>query len=359
MPDRLILATRKGLFLCPAERDGWRLGRAAFLGEAVSAVLADPRDGRLYAALRHGHFGPKLHRSDDGGESWTEIATPALPAAPGDAAAPALDMVWTLAAGGTDEPGVIWAGTLPAALFRSADRGANWQLVRALWDLPERAEWQGGGYDHPGLHSVVVDPRDPARLAVAISTGGVWTSADGGASWTLGGQGLRAEYMPPDRAFEPLVQDVHLLAHCVAAPDTLWAQHHNGIFRSADRGATFTEVTAPAPSRFGFAVAAHPRDPATAWFVPALKDECRVAPEGRMAVTRTRDGGRSLEVLSAGLPAADCYDLVYRHALAVDGSGARLAMGSTTGNLWTSTDGGERWRLLAAHLPPVAAVAIA
>ena len=358
MPTRLLIATRKGLFLCP-EAESFRPGRPAFPGEAVSAVLADPRDGALYAALRHGHFGPKLHRSEDGGESWTEVACPALPATPGDEKAKAVDMIWELAAGGVAEPGVLWAGTLPAALFRSTDRGASWQLVQGLHDVPERAQWMGGGYDDPGLHSILVDPRDAQRVTIAISTGGVWRSGDGGASWRLGGAGLRAEYMPPGQEFDPVVQDVHRLAACAAAPDAVWAQHHNGIFRSDDGGASFTEVVAPAPSRFGFAVAAHPREPGTAWFVPAVKDECRVPVEGRLVVTRTRDGGRSLQALGEGLPGADCYDLVYRHGLAVDGTGRRLAMGSTTGHLWIGEDGGEAWRLLAGHLPPIVAVAFA
>ncbi len=359
MAKRLLIATRKGMFLCPEAAEGFRPGRPAFAGEAVSAVLADPRDGALYAALRHGHFGPKLHRSDDGGESWTEIACPALPAAPGDAAAKAVDMIWELVAGGPDEPGVLWAGTLPAALFRSTDRGASWTLVQSLHDVPERARWMGGGYDDPGLHSILVDPRDSRRVSIAISTGGVWISADAGASWRLAGQGLRAEYMPPGQEFDLVMQDVHRLAACAAAPDSVWVQHHNGVFRSTDGGLTFTEVTAPAPSRFGFAVAAHPREKDTAWFVPAVKDECRLPVDGRLVVTRSRDGGRSLEVLGEGLPGADCYDLVYRHGLAVDATGACLAMGSTTGNLWLSRDGGAVWRQLAGHLPPIAAVAFA
>lgn len=355
MSARLLVATRKGLFICPPDGDGWSIPAPAFLGEPVSAVLHDPRDGALYAALRLGHFGVKLHRSEDGGASWTEIGVPALPKEK-ESDKP-LDMIWTLAVGA--EPGVLWAGTLPAALFRSADRGASWELVRGLWDVPERASWMGGGYDDPGLHSIVIHPRDPRRMAIAISTGGVWLSGDGGGTWRLGGRGLRAEYMPPAQAFEPGVQDVHLLAACAAAPEVLWAQHHNGIFRSADGGENFVEVTAAAPSRFGFAVAAHPADPATAWFAPAVKDECRVPVEGRLLVTRTQDGGASLESLGEGLPAGGSYDLVYRHALLVDAAGTRLAMGSTTGNLWLGEDGGARWRLLSAHLPPIAALAFA
>lgn len=357
MAERLLIATRKGLLICPPEGAGFVLPKPHFLAEPVSAMLHDPRDGTLYAALRLGHFGAKLHRSADGGASWTEVGVPAMPKEGENPKA--LDMIWALAAGHPAEPGVLWAGTLPAALFRSADRGETWELVRGLWDVPERARWVGGGYDDPGLHSIVIHPRDPRRMAIAISTGGVWTSADGGARWTLGGRGLRAEYMPPDQAFDQVMQDVHLLAACAGQPEVLWAQHHNGIFRSTDFGAHFEEVTAAAPSRFGFAVAPHPADPATAWFAPAVKDECRVPAEGRLVFTRTRDGGATLESLGEGLPAADCYDLVYRHALAVDSKGDRLAMGSTTGNLWLGEAGGARWRLLSGHLPPIAAVAFA
>lgn len=358
MSERLLVASRKGLFRFQLENGSWRSGPPAFPGEPVSALLADPRDGRLYAALRLGHFGVKLHRSEDGGETWSEVAAPALPAAAqGEAAGAGIDMIWTLAAGGAGRRGLLWAGTLPGALFRSQDGGDSWALVESLWNMPEREQWSGGGYDHPGIHSILVDPRDADRLTVAVSTGGVWKSADGGASWRLTGQGLRAEYVPPPLAFDPAAQDVHRLASCRAAPDIVWCQHHNGIFRSSDGAETFAEIAPVAPSAFGFAVAAHPADPETAWFVPAVKDECRMPVDGRLVVNRTSDGGRSFEALGTGLPGGASYDLIYRHALDVDGTGARLAMGSTTGNLWVSMDGGDRWTLVSAHLPPIAQVA--
>lgn len=350
----LLVATRKGLVRI--DPSGRVAGPPAFLGDPVSALLHDPRDGTLYAALRLGHFGVKLHRSTDGGASFEEVAAPAFPKADDPADAPAVDMVWTLEAGGPAEPGRLWAGTLPAALFTSDDRGASWRLVEALWDRPERRGWTGGGYDLPGLHSILVDPRDPRRLTTAVSCGGIWGSADGGGSWALLGRGLRQDHVPPERTFDPGFQDPHRLAACAAAPETVWCQHHNGVFRSTDGGRSFTELGGVAPSAFGFAVAAHPRDPLTAWFVPAVKDERRVPVDGRLVVTRTRDGGRSFEALGRGLPERDCFDLVYRHALAVDATGERLAMGSTTGNLWTSEDGGSSWRLVAGNLPPIAAV---
>lgn len=357
MTHHLHVASRKGLFRFERRNGAWHADSPAFLGEPVTAVLVDPRDGAVYAALRLGHFGVKLHRSDDGGTTWTELAPPAFPAQPeGASDPPTVDMIWTLVSGGPHEPGVLWAGALPAGLFRSGDRGKTWSLVESLWNVPERAEWFGGGYDHPGIHSIHVDPRDRRALTVGISCGGVWKSADAGGTWSLAGTGLRAEYMPPGRADDRAIQDPHRLAHCAADPDTVWCQHHNGIFLSRDGGVTFETIAPVAPSAFGFAVAAHPHDSDTAWFVPAVKDECRVPVDGRFVVTHTSDGGRSFETFSAGLPQGRTYDLVYRHALDVDAAGECLAMGSTTGNLWVSEDGGRRWRPVDANLPPIAQV---
>jgi photosystem II stability/assembly factor-like uncharacterized protein len=151
-------------------------------------------------------------------------------------------------------------------------------------------------------------------------------------------------------------QDPHIVAQCRANPDVLWVQHHNGIFRSTDAAASWTEISNVKPSAFGFAVAAHPEDPNTAWFVPAVKDEKRYPVDGCVVVNRTRDGGKSFETLSRGLPQQHAYDLVYRHALDVDESGNRLAFGSTTGSLWITEDAGETWRLLSSNLPPIHAV---
>lgn len=360
--NRLWVATRKGLLGWQRDDTGvWRPNAAPpFLGDPVSQILHDPRDGALYAALNLGHFGCKLRRSDDGGTRWQELAAPAYPAKPDGDDDPVpwdLKLIWSLAAGGPEQPGVLWAGTIPGGLFRSEDRGASWQLVESLWQRPERRGWFGGGYDHPGIHSVLVDPRDSRCLLLGISCGGVWRSDDEGASWALSAQGMRAAFMPPDQAHEQNIQDPHRVVQCPAEPDTLWAQHHNGIFVSRDGARSWQEITEAGPSVFGFAVAVHPREPATAWFVPAVKDECRVPVDGRLVVTRTRDGGASFETLTRGLPPPPAYDLIYRHALGVDASGERLAMASTSGNLWLSENGGDDWQCLSTHLPPVSALA--
>jgi hypothetical protein len=360
MSDRLFVATRKGLF--EFRRDGlggWAIAATSFLGSPVSMILPDARDGALYAALDLGHFGVKLHRSEDGGGSWAELNAPSYAGVGEDMAEPpSLGLLWSLETGGPDEPGALWAGTIPGGLFRSEDRGASWSLIRSLWDQPLRSKWFGGGYDKPGIHSILVDPRDSRRVAIAVSCGGVWETRDGGATWQIGGRGLRNAYMPPDQAQDPATQDPHRMVRCKGAPDNFWIQHHNGIFR-ADHGIEEWEELAPEHSRFGFAVAAHPERPGSAWFVPAVKDEYRYPADGRLIVTRTTDGGKSFETLTEGLPATPAYDLIYRHGLEVDESGERLAMGSTTGGLWTSDDAGDRWSEVPVRLPPIYAVRFA
>jgi len=365
MPDRLHISTRKGLFTVErTNARGWSIANVAFLGMNVTMSLADPRDGNWYAAIDHGHFGTHLHRSRDQGQQWDEIAVPKYPAGEtvpqrmpiGDDAQTkpaALSEIWALEVGGADQPGVLWCGTIPGGLFSSTDSGNNWQLNQSLWNRPERQQWFGGGKDDAGIHSIWVNPSNSAHLTIGISCGGVWQTHDGGATWNCTSQGMRAEYMPPEQAYEPAIQDPHRLAVCRANPKHLWVQHHNGIFLSTDGGNHWEEIADVEPSGFGFAVAAHPQDPGTAWFAPAIKDEVRVPVDGRVVVTKTTDGGQTFSQLTSGLPSEHAYDIVFRHALDVDASGERLAMGSSTGSLWISEDGGESWQTISNHLPQI------
>jgi hypothetical protein len=89
-----------------------------------------------------------------------------------------------------------------------------------------------------------------------------------------------------------------------------WAQHHFGIWRSADNAKSWQQATAQ-PSSFGFGLVVHPD---TAWPAPGIKDEKRCPV----------DGSRSFDALSKGLPQANANDTVFRHALAVDETGERL-----------------------------------
>lgn len=358
-----VISTRKGLFTVEGEGAAARIGRAMFVGDNVTLTAIDRRDSTWYAVLDHGHFGVKLHRSDDAGASWTEIATPAYPPKPegfvdkdmwGKDREWATKGIWAIEPA-LDAPGALWCGTLPGGLFRSEDRGNSWRLVEALWNHPTRVKWNGGGADHAAIHSICVDPRDPKAVTIAVSSGGVWRTRDAGESWQPHTVGMRAGYVPPEQAEWPENQDPHCVVQSPSAPHVFWCQHHMGIWRSTDDLATWHELHAQ-PSSFGFPVVVHPRDADTAWFVPAHSDQKRTQVEGAVAVTRTRDGGKTFAVLRNGLPQQFAYDLVLRHAFAIAADGDQLSFGSTTGNLWTTANQGDTWHAVANHLPPIYAV---
>jgi hypothetical protein len=373
MSQRLLLGTRKGLFLLSRKqpRGRFEIEHVAFVGSNVSMVLPDWRDESVYAALNLGHFGVKLHRSADGGRTWKACAEPAYPKVEGaDAAEPApggvgtdkkgdsLELIWSLEAAEPGKAGTLWCGTIPGGLFRSDDAGESWQLNKPLWDNPKRKEWVGGGMDRPGIHSICVHPKDANHVIVGVSCGGVWETRDAGKSWNCRASGMQATYMPPDRRGDPNLQDAHRVVQSPTDPKVLWAQHHDTIYHTIDGCESWHEVKAK-PSSFGFAVVVHPRDPQTAWFVPAVKDECRVPVDAKVSVARTRDGGKTFDVLTRGLPQQNAYHIVYRHSLDVDASGQSLAFGSTTGSVWTSDDGGDGWECLSTDLPPIYCVRFA
>lgn len=349
MSDQLFVTTRKGLFELRRTTNGkWPVVGTHFLGVPVTNFMRDPRDGLQYVSLNRGHFGVKLHRSEDG-QTWEEVATPSYA---GIDDKKSLDELWVLEPGDGD---TIWAGTVPGGLFKSDDQGATWTIAEQLWNAPGKEAWFGGGFDEPGIHTILAHPENPRKIIVGLSVGGSWKSSDNGETWEAIGKGQWAEYVPPSNKYDLETQDPHRIARCTAHPDVLWVQHHNGMFRSTDNGSEWTELHPPV-SNFGFACVAHPSDPDTAWYAPAVDDEIRYPVDGKVVVLRTRDGGETFDELRTGLPQIHAYDLIYRHAFEIDASGEVLAMGSTTGNLWISEDQGDTWELINAHLPPIYAV---
>jgi len=353
--ERAWVATKKGLFELRLRGGNWDVERTSFLGEPVTMMLPPSGDdARMLASLTTGHYGTKVQASDDAGQNWQEVATPTYPPQPEGAAGPPWKLVqlWSL----ERARDTLWAGTLPGGLFRSADFGRSWELTTSLWDRPERLEWFGGGYDVPGIHSICPHPTRKGEMLVGVSCGGAWASQDDGATWSLAAQGMRANFMPPEMADNQNIQDPHRIVRCADQPDSFWCQHHGGIWRSTDNARSWHEVEGAPVSNFGFAVAVHPSDGNTAWFVPAEADQRRVPVAAAMAVNRTRDGGHSFETFRDGLPQQHAYDLAYRHGLAVADDGLHLLMGSTTGGLWGSNDAGEHWQAVSQNLPPIFAV---
>jgi hypothetical protein len=351
-----LVGTTKGLFVLRGKAGGdWALDGAALAGEEVYAAGVHRHDGRvrLLAGSVSMHWGPVLRLSDDLGGTWREDEGGARVVFPEDTGA-ALARVWQLYSPGDAEPGVVYAGVEPAALFRSTDGGETFELIRGLWDHPHRAVWEPGG-GGLCLHTVLADPRDPRRLTVAISAAGVYRSDDGGASWRPSNSGIRAVFLPePDVEFG---QCVHKVGRDAANPDTMFLQHHWGVYRSDDSGDTWAPIGGALPSDFGFPIVVHPRRAGTAYVIPLQSDEYRCTPEGRCRVYRTDDGGGSWTALTDGLPQEDAHLTVLRDGFcADDGDPAGLWFGTRTGEVFASFDDGDSWTSVAGHLPPVLTV---
>jgi len=354
MDTLVIVGTSKGLFELRSGdgRERFELTGPSFAGEEVYATCIDTRGStpRLLTGSVSNHWGPVLRRSNDLGATWTEDETAALTFP--DRSDAALSRIWQLAPGPVDEPDVVYAGVEPAALFRSDDGGATFSLVRGLWDHPHRPQWEPGG-GGLCLHTVLVHPDDPDRLAVAISSAGVYRSDDGGDSWQASNTGIVVPFLP-DGPQPEFGQCVHKVARDAGDPERLYLQHHGGIYRSDDDGGSWQPMTSIGGMDFGFPVVAHPHRPGTAYLIPLESDEYRATPGGRCTVWRTVDAGASWEPLTAGLPQVDAHLAVLRDAFTADRDDpAGLYFGTRTGEVYASTDDGDSWQLLASHLPPV------
>jgi hypothetical protein len=364
---RLLIATRKGLWTLTSDlaRNAWKLSGPAFLGHMVHHALADPRDARVVlAAARTGHLGPTVFRSGDGGRNWKESSRP-----PGfaEGSGRVVDHTFWLTPGHASEPGSWYAGTSPQGLFRSVDGGATWDGVAGFNAHSQRKAWCGGDQDGtpdgPKLHSILVDPRDPKHLYIAMSSGGVFESVDAGADWKPLNKGVRADFLPDPHP--EYGQDPHCVRFASGHPDRLYQQNHCGIYRIDRPNDQWVDIGATMPQRVGyvgFPMAVHPRDPDTLWVFPMDGTSVwpRTSPGGKPAVYRSRDGGRMWKRQDQGLPRAQAWWTVKRQAMTVDARDpAGLYFGTTSGEVWGSRDEGRTFRCLARHLPHVYAVEVA
>jgi len=364
---RLLVATRKGawLFHGDGDRRSWRVDGPHFLGHVISHMVLDPRDARtLLAAAKTGHLGPTVFRSTDLGRSWKEASRPPAFARTADGGGRAVDHTFWLTPCHANEPGTWYAGTSPQGLFRSEDGGDTWAPFSCINDDPQYLRWMGtaqdGTPDGPKLHSILVDPRDPAHLYFAMSGGGVHESVDGGQTFAplIDGLATVEGFDPAD----PMFHDPHCVRMCPGDPDRLYQQNHCGIYRLDRPTHEWVHVGASIPGDvgdIGFPMVVHPQDPDCAWVMPMDGSTVwpRTSPNGAPAVYRTRDAGACWQRLDAGLPGNQAWWTVKRQAMTADAlDPVGLYFGTTSGELWMSGDEGESWTCVARHLPEIYAV---
>ena len=352
----LLVGTTKGAFLLRSNeaREKWQISGPHFPGHTVYAMAYDGRNGRrrLWAGTQNFVFGCALRSSDDYGKNWTNPESPS-PQFPKDTGV-SLKQIWQIVPGRPEEPDTLYCGVEPAALFESKDAGVSWSLVRGLFEHPHRPRWQPGG-GGLCLHTILPDPKNGNRLYVAISSGGVYRTDDSGSSWRACNKGIRADYLP-EKSPE-FGQCVHKIAHHPSQPDRLYLQNHGGLYRSDDGAASWRDIAKGVPSDFGFPMVVHPHDPETAYIFPLEGAEFRCGPEAKLRVYRTRNGGRSWESVSRGLPQKGAYETVLRDSMEADAlRPAGIYFGTRSGKLYSSRNEGVSWELIRDGLPPVVCV---
>jgi hypothetical protein len=373
----VFVGTSKGGFIFSSDesRRDWQVSDIHFKSWNVMHMQLDPRDQRLHAAVNHAVYGPTTHYSDDLGKTWVQAGqVPAItrvskagrpPSTPQDAERIAkgetleaqpeqLIKVWHIKPGRLTEPGVLYAGAEPSSLFISRDRGESWEMNDALFDHPHRGRWFPGA-GGLCLHTILLDPDDPARMLVAMSTGGCYRTEDGGLTWTPRNRNVRADFMP--EKFPEYGQCVHKVTMHPTNPQVLYQQNHCGVYRSDNMGDDWIDIgEGHLPSRFGFPIAVHPIDPRIVYVVLEESDEYHMSIDGKFAVWRSPDMGESWQRLANGLP-DKAHLVVLREAMATDTFGdAGIYLGTNTGQLFYSRDSGDSWDLLADFLPPIRSV---
>jgi photosystem II stability/assembly factor-like uncharacterized protein len=386
---RVLVGTKKGAFILTSDgkREKWDVSGPHFAGWEMYHLKGSPVDpNRIYASQSSGWFGQIIQRSDDGGKTWHQPGTP-----PGETTGPSgmpkgdsnkfkydaspetgkpltthqwydgtqhpweFKRVWHLEPS-LNEPDTVFAGVEDAALFKSTDGAKNWSELPGLRGHGTGPKWQPGA-GGMCLHTIILDPKNPSRIYIAISAAGAFRTDDGGETWKPINRGLKSQYIPDPSA--EVGHCVHHVAMNKSRPGVLFMQKHWDVMRSDDAGENWREVSGNLPTDFGFVIDVHAHEPETVYVIPIKSDSEHYVPDGKLRVYRSRSGGNEWEPLTNGLPQSNCYVNILRDAMAVDSlDKCGIYFGTTGGQVYASSDAGDSWNPIVRDLPAVLSVEV-
>jgi len=363
---RILVGTKKGAFVLTSDgtRKRWKVSGPHFAGWEIYHVKGSPVEpNRIYASQTSAWFGQKIQRSDDGGKTWEPMGdkfgydgvTGTHQWYDGTQHPWEFKRIWHLEPSLTD-PDTVYAGAEDAAMFKTGDGGKTWEELAGLRAAKGQL-WQPGA-GGMCLHTIILDPKRPERMFIAISAAGAFRTEDGGKTWRPINSGLKSNYELPDPDAE-VGHCVHRIAMHSSRPDVLFMQKHWDVMRSDNAGDHWNEVSGDLPSDFGFPIEVHAHEPETIYVVPIKNDSEHFPPDGKLRVYRSRTGGNEWEPLTKGLPQRDCYVNVLRDAMAVDSlEPGGVYFGTTGGQVYASTDGGDSWKPIVRDFPGVLSVEV-
>src|SRR3984893_8421259 len=386
---RVLAGTRKGAFILTADgkRQNWEVSGPHFAGWELYHLKGSPADQHSACDSQTSRWvGQVIHRSDDGGKTWHQPGTP-----PGEQTAPdgtpkgesnkfvydtsaetgkpltthqfydgtqhpwEFKRVWHLEPSLTD-PDTVYAGIEDAAIFRSTDGAQNWKELPGLRGHGTGPKWQPGA-GGMCLHTIILDPKAPQRMWIAISSAGAFRTEDGGKTWKPINRGLKSQYIPDPNA--EVGHCVHHIAMNPKRPGVLFMQKHWDVMRTDDGGDNWREISGNLPTDFGFVIDVHAHEPETVYVVPIKSDSEHFVPDGKLRVFRSRSGGNEWEALTKGLPQSHCYVHVLRDDMAVDSlDKCGLYFGTSGGQVYASADAGDSWSPIVRDLPGVLSVEV-
>jgi photosystem II stability/assembly factor-like uncharacterized protein len=331
-PTRLLVGTVKGVSILERDNRTWQLTGTSLAGLQISSLVPVPSRGLVFAGIA----GHGLYASADEGLTW-ELRANSL----------TIDHVFAMAVDERGPEPVLYAGTLPPALYRSRDLGASWEELPSLNQIPGADKWNfRAPPGAPHVKNIAFHPTEPDTLFVCIEQGGLMVSRDSGRTW----REVETWFGPQDTFY----RDSHRVAVSRADPSVVYMATGDGLCKSTDGGASWERLTSGAGAEgvgYPDALFIDPFDASVVYIAgagghPGTWDMLT----SRASFLRGADGGRAWKPLRAGLPDPLRGNI---EAVSMVSWGDDLAFfaGTAVGEVYASDDGARSWRLIAEMEP--------